>query len=295
MWKQTVVFKILIAVLLTWLFARCNSNPYPSGDFYVIVISDTHISRDESKVRRLIELSSLINDDHFPGVELLFNTGDVVSRVYGNYTETNPDTTENRLKKAVEIFRNFQIPVYLAMGNHDYKIGPDRDSDTYFPEEEIIMMERIWEKYTGFKPYYVIQYKGWQFIVLNSMRGRFLNRNFDEKQLDWLENQLKNEIPAILLFHHPIDTDHFRLWSHPRDLITTETEPRFFSIIRTNKHKVKGIFVGHGHRWVNDTLFEEIPVYETNSFGDEEELMYYVVGLDNEEGSIAVSKNVMIE
>ncbi len=59
------------------------------------------------------------------------------------------------------------------------------------------------------------------------------------------------------------------------------------------KHIVKGIFVGHGHRWVKDTLFDVINVYETNSFGDEDELMYYVVGFDSLKKEIAVAKNVV--
>ena len=293
--RKTISSKLFLLILLFGLISGCNRDQYPSGDFYIIVISDTHISRDQSKKQRLVKLSSLINEDHFPGVELLFNTGDIVSRVYGNYTSDNPDTTEKRLKTAVDIFRNFQVPVYLAMGNHDYKIGPGRDSDSYFPKEEIEMMERTWEKYTGFKPYYSVQHNAWNFIVLNSMRGRYLDRNFDEKQLDWLETQLKEDMPAILLFHHPLKTDHFKLWSHPKDLVTTEKEPRFFSLIRQNKHKIKGIFVGHGHGWVNDTLFDDIPVYETNSFADEEELMYYVVGFNKKKQSISVAKNVIME
>ena len=56
---------------------------------------------------------------------------------------------------------------------------------------------------------------------------------------------------------------------------------------------IKAIFVGHGHRWVQDTLFDEIKVYETNSFADEIELMYNVVGFDSLRQQITVAKNAV--
>jgi len=40
-----------------------------------------------------------------------------------------------------------------------------------------------------------------------------------------------------------------------------------FSLSRY-KDVIKGIFVGHGHMWVYDKLFDSIDVYETDSFGD---------------------------
>jgi hypothetical protein len=39
-------------------------------------------------------------------------------------------------------------------------------------------------------------------------------------------------------------------------------------VLQTYKSKIKGIFVGHGHLKVYDTLDSTIPVYETASIGD---------------------------
>jgi hypothetical protein len=88
-------------------------------------------------------------------------------------------------------------------------------------------------------------------------------------------------------------TDNFRIWAYPKDIITKENEPEFYNILEKYKNNIKGIFVGHGHLWLNDTLFGKITVYETNSFGDEDELMYYVVGFDMLNETISVGKNAV--
>ena len=291
-----IIFVTLLILGLSFGLSSCNQkDPYPTGDFYAVIVSDTHVSRDESKIERLDKLSKMINTGVLPKVEFVVNTGDVVSRVYGDYRPDTPDSSDNRLRRAVEAFNKLQVPWYFVMGNHDYKIGPDRDSDTYFPKEEIEMMEKIWKKETGFNPYYSFDHGNWRFITLNSMRGRYLHRQFDDHQIEWLVNQLQDEKPAILFFHHPMETDNFTLWAHPKDVITEESEPQFYQILKEHKDQIKGIFVGHGHRWVEDNLFDKIKVYETNSFADEDELMYYVVGFDTLNKTISVGKNVIPE
>ena len=288
--KQQICLGIFIASIIV----GCeNSDEYPKGDFYAVIVSDTHVSQDESKIERLNKLSGMINTDVLPKVEFVVNTGDVVSRVYGDYRHTDPDSNDNRLRRAVVAFSKFEVPSYFVMGNHDYKIGPDRDSDTYFPEDEIKIMEGIWKRETGFQPYYSFDHMGWRFIILNSMRGRYLERHFDDQQLHWLKATLSGNRPTILFFHHPMETDNFTFWAHPKDMITEDNEPEFYNLLNEQKNNIKGIFVGHGHRWIDDILFDEIPVYETNSFGDEEELMYYVVGFDTLTQTISVAKNVV--
>ena len=176
------------------------------------------------------------------------------------------------------------------MGNHDYKIGPDKDSDAYFSEEEIKQMETLWEKWTGFAPYYSVDCYGWRFVMLNSMRGRPQWQHFDERQLDWLESVLEDGIPTVLFSHFPLKTDHLRIWCKKKDLITPDREPRFYSILRKYKQNIKGIFVGHGHMWIHDTLYETIPVYEVESFGDSKKLPFYLAGFNDQ--SFSVTKHV---
>jgi hypothetical protein len=127
------------------------------------------------------------------------------------------------------------------------------------------------------------------------MRGRYLHRKFDDLQLDWFESELADDVPTIICSHFPIKTDHFKIWCKEKDLITPKVEARFFSIIQKHKNQVKGIFVGHGHRWIDDELYEQIPVYEAKSFGDFSKFMYYIVGFDHKKGSIKAVRNPIHE
>jgi hypothetical protein len=43
---------------------------------------------------------------------------------------------------------------------------------------------------------------------------------------------------------------------------------RFYAVVRSNKERIKGIFVGHGHLEEKDTFEGSIPVHETPSIGD---------------------------
>jgi hypothetical protein len=92
-----------------------------------------------------------------------------------------------------------------------------------------------------------------------------------------LKDELSGGGPAFLFFHHPIKTDHFRIWCKPGDLITEKREPEFFSILRKYRNQIKGIFVGHGHMWNHDVLYDSIKVYETNTFGERKGQSFYNV------------------
>jgi 3',5'-cyclic AMP phosphodiesterase CpdA len=239
-----------------------------------------HISKDEDKDSRLQRLIRDLNSEIFPKTKGLVLTGDVVSKVYSDKENGRHLESSNNLLKLMSMLGNLIIPHYLVMGNHDYKIDGEKDSDAPFSKAEIDTMEKIWRNYTLFRPYYSITFHGWNLIMLNSMRGRYLTRNFDDEQMGWFENELKKGLPVILFFHHPIRTDHFKLWCKPKDLITDENEPRFFELCAEYKEQIKAVFVGHGHRWVEDTLYETIPVFETDSFADRDGLPFYLVGLD---------------
>ena len=131
--KQCLIFTFVITVfILGNIYCGSISNKYPPGDFHVLIISDTHISNDEAKIDRLNTLIDKVNTGKIPGIAFVVNTGDVVSSVYRTYDAQNPDEAENRLKKAVREFEGFSIPYYFVMGNHDYKIDSDRDSDAPF-------------------------------------------------------------------------------------------------------------------------------------------------------------------
>jgi hypothetical protein len=153
----------------------------------------------------------------------------------------------------------------------------------------------MWKYYTGLEPYYVFYREGMKYLVLNSMEARPEERHFGEVQLDWLEEHLSDEEPVILFFHHPVKTDHPRVWAKKKDLVTQESDSRFMELLSIHREQIRGIFVGHGHRWVQDKLYREIPVYETVSFGDAEEIVGYLVSLDPDRKRITGLEKLKVE
>lgn len=284
--------KTLMFLSLFLLLAYPNGNYAQEYDYSIVVISDVHISNDESKDNRLLELTEKINSGEIPDVKFVAVTGDFVSAVFTAGKERSDENS--RLVKGISIMNNLNVPYYIAMGNHDYKIDNDRDSDTYFPESEILEMEKLWKEITEFDRYFVIEGNGWNFIFLNSMRGRYLNRFFDDEQLNWLKNLLAQNKPALLFFHHPIQTDNtpevYLNKLKEKDLITPEKEPRFFEIVKQHKENIKGIFLGHLHIWSKDMLFGAIPTVLTNSFADQSGLPFHLIKVDSDNDVINVER-----
>ncbi|VAX29477.1 hypothetical protein MNBD_IGNAVI01-2273 [hydrothermal vent metagenome] len=282
-----------IIVLLLLFFTGCNttSHVYPDGDFKILVISDIHITNSKSKDERLLKRIEKINNGKYPGVDFVVTTGDNVSSIYDHYYPDSLDKSYNRLERFVEIMSRLKAPKYFVLGNHEYKIDRERDSDAPYTKDEIVQLTKIWSDLTGFQPYYSFVHKGWKFIILNSMSGRYMNRFFDEDQLKWLEQELSDDLPTLLFFHHPLITDSFRIWCGLRGLMNVNIEPEFYMMLNKHKNQIKGIFVGHGHRWVHDKIFGTIEVYEAASFGDDESSPFYIVGFDNVTQTISVAQS----
>jgi 3',5'-cyclic AMP phosphodiesterase CpdA len=282
---------LCLAALLVSASGGCRSSAPPAGDFFAIVIADTHISGDAAKTARFERFLTSVDGGAYPGVELVLIVGDLVSSVYDRYQPGNPSAGDNRLARTAEVLRKLTLPVYLAMGNHDYKIDRERDSDGFFGLPELQSMEKIWADHTGLAPYYAVLHQGWKFIFLNSMRGRYLDRHFDDEQLRWLESELNDDWPVVLAFHHPLETDNLKIWCKPQHLVRRKNEPRLYSLLETNRERIKAIFVGHGHMFVADRLFATIGVYEVASFGDREDSPFLMVGLSRD-GGVEVGQGI---
>ena len=282
--KILFVIKIFCVLVLTISLLSCSTqfSEEVTGERRILILSDVHISSSESKDNRLKSLIESINSGLL-NVEEVIITGDCVSSIYPGNSPSNHTPENSRLLRLQKILSRLSIPYYLAMGNHEYKIDKSKDSDDPFDRTEIIAVEDIWKNVTGFDPYYSVENDDIKYIFLNSMRGRYLFRNFDPEQIDWFENELDTEKSVLLFFHHPIETDNFRIWCKPKDLITDQKESRFFELLNDAKSRINGIFVGHGHMWVSDKLYDEIPVFETNSFGDAENLTFSILGIGSNE------------
>ncbi|MFC2084251.1 metallophosphoesterase family protein [Bacteroidota bacterium] len=276
---------------IIFILGKCTSisSKYPDGDFFVMVISDIHISNDETKDERLKDIIDKINQDTFENLKLVVFTGDNVSSFLKN-RELGFESGNNRAAKFTRLIEGLNIPYMISLGNHCYKIDSDRDSDYPFSETDIEKMELLWQKTADIDPYYSFSLYGIKFIVLNSMRGNPQERIFDDEQLKWFQNELENGQPILVFFHHPLETDNFKFWCNPKDLITAEKEPDFYRICEEYKSQIKAIFVGHGHMWEQDLLFGTIEVRETDSFADNEKSPFHIAGIDTSKEKVSISR-----
>lgn len=261
--------------------------------FKFLVLSDIHIKNNGAHLNRLKDFVKQFNskDSISKNVNFVITTGDNVSFVYSNRDKNRDSVSNNMLRSFFLTMSQLKVPYYSGMGNHEYKIDENRDADGYFPESEILRMDEIWKQESGLAPYYSIKKGEFNFIFLNSNRGRFQNKFCDDKQIDWLEKQLEESENVLLFFHHPVRTDNIKYWyKKMTGTITDDVEPDFFQLLKKYKNKIKVVFTGHGHKWMYDNLYDNIKVYETSSFGDNEKFMYYTVEIIN--NNIKVTKSV---
>lgn len=243
-----------------------------------IVLSDIHISNDKSKDEKLTRFVDVINASN--DIDLIAITGDIVSSIFP--ADKHKSDRNNRLIKAINILKKLRVPFYLAMGNHDYKIDNERDSDASFSTLEINYMENLWTRITKLDPYYSIRVGRFSFIFLNSVRGRPYNRYLDNEQIHWFEKELRDSDYAIIFVHHPPADGKLLSVLANKKFITQKTDEIFFKVLKNYKHKVKAIFCGHLHKKLYYEIFEQIPVYVSDSFGESKlpDMLYVELVLD---------------
>lgn len=265
----------------------------PSADsFKIIVISDVHVrlpgNPDDVKYNNALNLSRFtdalnnIKTGH-TDADLVIVNGDLTGCLFSNKPDDYGIGADNPAERFKLMIDTLGKPYYVILGNHDYQEGFDTLREEGITSADPAVMEAIWKKVLGIDPYYSFLHKGVRFIMLNSTRGpRYNDRcpyseiekgckgSFDDDQMDWLETQLANSEPCLIFLHHPVITDHndTKKWSAAGEEMQLRSSDRFYTIARTYKSKIKGIFVGHGHLKVKDTLEGVIPVHETASIGD---------------------------
>jgi 3',5'-cyclic AMP phosphodiesterase CpdA len=289
---------ILLAVALFMLFG-CgggggDANPVtPSADsFKFIVISDVHVRLpgnlddavyDNAKNREHFNGAlDLIKTNH-PDADFVIVNGDNTGCLFSHSLEDYGIGEDNPAETFKTMMDSLGMPFYVALGNHDYQDGFNVSARQGITASDPASMEAVWKKVLGIDPYYSFVHKGVRFIILNSTRGPSYTEpcpsatvetgckgSFDNAQMAWLETELQSPEPCLIFIHHPVITDHnaLKTWSAAGLAMQVRADDRFYAVARSNKDRIKGIFVGHGHLKEKDTLEDTIPVHETASIGD---------------------------
>ncbi len=256
--------------------------------FVFLVVADTHMRlpglpddgryNNQKNVDNLNELVRIVNEElahaHFLAV-----SGDVVGALFSLDPEEYFEGAYTPANEFKAVMDNMSIPWQISLGNHDYQENFTWEGITAPNPHDI---EAIWKKVVGMDPYYGFVYRGTRFLFLNSVRGDLYwdpcilsseesgcKGSFDVGQIEWLSEQLSNPEPVFMFFHHPVHTDSwYKVWSAAGGSFMVDPQDDFYLLALEHASKIKAIFVGHGHLWVEDTLNGAIQVYETGPIGD---------------------------
>ncbi len=277
-------------ILLLLVLTSCSISA-PNRSFSFLIISDTHVrlpgNSDDDDYNNQLNIDNLESavtriDLQYPHADFVLVTGDLVGCLFSDNADDYLEGQENPAEEFKSIMDGLNIPYHVALGNHDYQKGYNTFDHEGIMTDNILKIEAVWKKVLGIDPYYSFVHEGVRFIVLNSNRGTarsevclfckneaFCTGSFDDLQIEWLEKEMKKTEPVLLFFHHPLFTDNKDYaWAGFLPSFLVEEGDAFYLIAQTYKDKIKGIFVGHGHSWVSDTLYQTIPVYETGPIGD---------------------------
>jgi hypothetical protein len=74
----------------------------------------------------------------------------------------------------------------------------------------------------------------------------------------------------LIFMHHPVDTDNVNndYWSQEEDVIDEVSDPEFMDLMYLYRDRIEAIFVGHGHHYMSDKLYNEIKVKEIGAVAE---------------------------
>ena len=168
------------------------------------------------------------------------------------------DALEQRYSKADSLYKlyeaaigAFAMPVYNTMGNHEiYGIYKKSGADPKHPEYG----EKMFEKRLG-KSYYAFNYKGWKFMILNSVedsrRGGYIGM-IDSVQVEWIKDELSKtdtNTPIVISTHIPFLTVyHQKYYGSTRASDSASVVVNSKEVIGCfKKHNLKLVLQGHMH------------------------------------------------
>lgn len=272
--------RILIAFLAVAYALISAPAPAEEGaaPFTIGVVSDAHVTLDENSDNNDLFADALKGIAAAqPPVDLIIHTGDCVDHLFLPWSDSPSDYLGENAKPipVVEEYKrivkeNVTVPYYDVVGNHEMYwnvVWNTRMKNT----KPIVnmMLQAFKETGTMPAPYYVVPHNGVDLIILNSLSkatnhaGSWIG-SFDDEQMDFLEKTLGSGRPAVLFFHHYLNTPNFRRHaSRVSGHLTPETD-RIYGIIEKHADKIEGIFVGHGELFVEGDLYG-VPIYMTGN------------------------------
>jgi predicted MPP superfamily phosphohydrolase len=260
--RMTVSSSLLLAAIA---FAGCGGEK-AHDTFRAVFITDTHIigpqyvccqensDADNSSIMKTVDRLNAVRDTINalkPAPAMVFITGDIVHAAHVSKDPQYYRDNVNAYSIARDIFKTFNMPVYMTMGNHDYSVDCNDVAGSYDRQ----FSEDRFKEFLGAPPYQSVDYHGWKFVLINSQRGATFDvtspncqteyASLGDEQMAWAVAQLGEKKPTIVMSHMMrILYDYYENGPYKSlpDLLNASPN-------------VKGFFAGHSHRWVDMTGF----------------------------------------
>ena len=214
----------------------------PAQDFDFVFFTDTHLEPELGAVAGCAKCFNQINEAR---PEFCISGGDQVF-----------DVCEQDLARARMLFKLYRqteaelaSKVYHTVGNHDV-IGLNQRSP--IEPGDPMYGKKLYEDNFG-KRYYSFDYKGWHFVVLDSIGIEYykiFNAHFDGEQLAWLAADLAAVgpvTPVVVVTHVPIASMLASFTSEDnRGPIVGNAYAVHEALAKAN---VKLVLQGHLHLW----------------------------------------------
>jgi predicted phosphodiesterase len=190
--------------------SEADRNISLGDDYSFIVISDTHINNGNAW--GLEKTKDVIDSD----VKFVVITGDITQ-----------NGKRDDIKKFIEIAKILEVPCYPVVGNHDVYSGN-------WPE---------WKELIG-STCYRVEGGSAALLILDSA-----NAYFGDKQLDWLEGELKKDNGRVFVFSHV--NLHVKDITDGQHFTNTRERAKVISLLQGN---CDAMFMGHVHKRIVNEL-----------------------------------------
>lgn len=234
-YKSTVA--TLLFAFLFLILSSCGKKK-KSDSFSFVFLSDIHLTYERNALPGFKQAIAKVNE---LSPDFVITGGDLIMDALGvRYT-----LADSLYKLYQETSKEFEMPVYNTMGNHEiYGIYSRSGADPGNAE----FGEKMFEKRLG-KSYYSFDHKGWKFMILNSVEDTGKDRYMgliDSAQVEWIKDELKKTdtlTPIVISTHIPFITVNSQVYGY-------STAANDSGLVVVNSKEVLGLFSHHNLKLV---------------------------------------------
>jgi 3',5'-cyclic AMP phosphodiesterase CpdA len=216
------LLRLGVETLLTaglWPGALRAQGKGSSANFHFVVVNDVHYLNE--RCGRWFEGVLRQMKGHAEGIDFCLLAGDLTEQ--GKREQMAPMR---------DLLPRLGKPVYVVVGNHDYRTQDDRQAyDKLFPE----------------RSNYHFEHSGWQFVGLDTTEGqRVHGTNVSSHTLHWLDEtlpKLDKQRPMVVFTHFPLGP-----------LVITRPGNAAQLLARFKEYNLQAVFSGHYHAFTERQL-----------------------------------------